>query len=403
LTEGLIDRESSDDAPLFVPAIDEISPTREDDQSSDRAIQTLPPQETDPGVETPGQIDSSGRPTPRDPTTERTGDPKDFPIPPAANDLEVFEWKDSEPQAEAYPKFGRLLASKKDFYRRSSHGGGLLLAPVHSNAPPVSLDDPARFQAAVLDYVRVNFVKDGKSKGGFIPTSHLRAMSRSELFLRELPAVDEIVDRAIYLPPDFRPTEPGYNNRGLGHRILHIGPPRRIARAPVALKRFFDVMEFESPADLANAYAACITVALRNFWPGGKPIVVVSADKSHAGKETLISCIAGLTSMIAVSYQKTNWAFERSVVVALQDPKVGVINIDNARLEGGGQIRSAFLERFLTDAQPFLFSTGTGPALRLWNNVVVTMSTNEGSLSPDLMNRTLPIKLVLNQASPQAF
>lgn len=156
----------------------------------------------------------------------------------------------------------------------------------------------------------------------------------------------------------------------------------------------------------ANAVGAGLTVLLRNFWPGGKPIVVVSATKSHSGKETLIACIAGLTPMNSISYQLTNWAFERSFTGAVREnPKVGVINVDNARLEGVRFIRSAFLERFLTDPQPFLFSTGTGPPVRLWNNLVVTMSTNEGSLSPDLMNRDLPISLaprgdVMRRRSP---
>ncbi len=379
---------------------------RLNDQRPEPASQMTLAPEADQRIEASGPPGSSEHTSQGDPTARRAGDPADFPKPPAASDQDVFKWDESDPLAETYARFGKLLASKEDFYRRSAHGGGLLLAPAHSNAPPVALDDTTRFQAALLDYVRVTVSKDGKPKGGLIPTSHLRAMSRSELFLRELPAVDEVVDRVIYLPPDFRPTVPGYNNRGFGQRVLHVGPPVRVARSPEALDRFLDIMAFESPADRTHAYAAGLTVLLRNFWPGGKPIVVVTANKSHSGKETLISCFAGLTPMISVSYQPTNWAFERSFVGALrQDPRVGVINIDNARLEGARFIRSAFLERFLTDPQPFLFSTGSGRPVRLWNNVVVTMSTNEGSLSPDLMNRNLPIRLaprgdVTRRASP---
>ena len=352
------------------------------------------PREERPEVEPTAQPALWNRSTVSDPSVGRIGDPEDFPEPPAANNTEIFEWNESNPRTDIYPKFGKLLASRKDFYRRSTHGGGLLLAPEHSNAPAVDLDDITRFQAAIADYVRVQVIKDGKAKGSFIPNAQLKIMSRSELFLRELPAVDEVVDHAVYSPPDFRPTTPGYNNRGLGHRVLHIGSQPQIIRTRFALDRYYDTVEFDSPADRANAYAAGVTVKLRRFWPGGKPIALVTAAKSHAGKGTLISCFAGLTGMNSVTYQSTDWAFERSLVGALLfNDKIGVINIDNVRIGGAGFVRSAFLERFLTDPQPFLFSTGTGRPVRCWNNFFFTLSSNEGSFSTDLMNRGLPIKL----------
>ena len=98
--------------------------------------------------------------------------------------------------------------------------------------------------------------------------------------------------------------------------------------------------------------------------------------------------------MISVGYQETDWALERQFVGALrQNPRIGLVNIDNARPGRDRHIRSAFLERYLTDPEPFLFSTGTGRPVRRWNDVVVAMSTNFGMISEDLMNRALPIRL----------
>ena len=86
---------------------------------------------------------------------------------------------------------------------------------------------------------------------------------------------------------------------------------------------------------------------------------------------------------------------ERAFVgVVKNSPDTVLVNVENARL-GSKQknIASAFLERFLTDPEPTLFSTGTGNPVCRKNNLVVAISTNYGVLSPDLLNRSLPIHL----------
>jgi hypothetical protein len=54
---------------------------------------------------------------------------------------------------------------------------------------------------------------------------------------------------------------------------------------------------------------------------------------------------------------------------------------------------SSFLERFLTDPEPVLYATGSREPVRRVNDIVVAMSTNQGMLSADLNNRSLPIRL----------
>ena len=109
----------------------------------------------------------------------------------------------------------------------------------------------------------------------------------------------------------------------------------------------------------------------------------------------MITFAAGTAGSISISYQGTNWALERSFVGALKsNPDVGAVVIENARLDRRDRfIASAFLERFATDPEPLLFSTGTGPPVRRRNDLVLAISTNFGSVSEDLMNRSLPIHL----------
>ena len=86
---------------------------------------------------------------------------------------------------------------------------------------------------------------------------------------------------------------------------------------------------------------------------------------------------------------------ERCFVGALKtNPDSAVINLENVRITGRNRfMASAFIERFITDPEPFLFSTGTGRPTRRRNDIVVAITTNEGTLSEDLMNRALPIHL----------
>ena len=87
-------------------------------------------------------------------------------------------------------------------------------------------------------------------------------------------------------------------------------------------------------------------------------------------------------------------------------PDVGMVVVENARLDRRDKfIASAFLERFATDPEPLLFSTGTGQPVRRRNDLVLAISTNFGTASEDLLNRSLSIHLhpqgdVANRKSP---
>jgi hypothetical protein len=199
----------------------------------------------------------------------------------------------------------------------------------------------------------------------------------------------------MYLP-NFELTRPGLNEGG-GQRILYVGEEPLVSDSMDATIAFLDEMAFESEADRANAVAGALTVMFRNHLPGGKPILIVTANKSHSGKDTVIDFAAGETRTVAITYQQTSWAIERAFAGAVKsNPDVGVVVIGNARLDRGDKfIASAFLERFATDPEPMLFSTGTGPPVRRPNDLVLAISTNFGSVSEDLMNRGLPVHLHL--------
>ena len=303
----------------------------------------------------------------------------------------VLIWDEDDQAADNYRKLGERLSQFNDLYRRPGYASGLLL--LLEDGKHVVIAKGADLAPVIVDRVPVLVFKGGKPKGSRINAAHLNTMLGTETFLGQFRRVDLVTTTPAYLP-DFTLTRPGLNE-GDGQRILYVGPEPVVSDSLDAINAFLDVMAFETEADRTNAVAGGLTVLLRNHLPGGKPVLIVTANKSHAGKDTVITFAAGTAGSISISYQATNWAVERNFVGALKlNPDVGVVVIENARLDRGDRfLASAFLERFATDPEPLLFSTGTGPPVRRRNDIVLAISTNFGSVSEDLMNRGLPIHL----------
>jgi hypothetical protein len=303
----------------------------------------------------------------------------------------VLIWDEDDQAAANYRNLGRRLAQFGDLYRRPGYASGLLL--LLGDGKFVMINKGADLAPVIVDRLPVLVQKGGKPKGSRINAAHLNAMLASETFLGQFRMVDQVTTTPVYLP-DFTLTQPGLNEGG-GQRIVYVGDEPVVSDSMDATNAFLDVMAFETQADRTNAVAGALTVMLRNHLPGGKPILIVTANKSHAGKDTVITFAAGIAGSVSISYQGTNWAVERSFVGAVKsNPVVGVVVIENARLDRGDKfLASAFLERFATDPEPLLFSTGTGPPVRRRNDLVLAISTNFGSVSEDLLNRGLPIHL----------
>lgn len=303
-----------------------------------------------------------------------------------------FIWDEGVSAKKNYASLGRRLADAGDLFRNPTHGSGLfLLLP---NGKHTMITRGADLMPIIVDRVDVQIVKDDKPKGSKIDAAHLNAMLKSESFLGQFTAVDLITATPFFLP-DFSISKPGFNDGGSGHRILFVGKAPVISNNLDTINSFNGVMAYETNADRTNAVAAALSVLLHNHWPGGKPIILATASKSHAGKDTIISFASGEQRSVSISYQATDWAVERNFVAGVKmNPDIAVIVIENARLDGRTRkIASGFLERFATDPEPQLFSTGTGSAIRVRNNYVLAISTNFGTVSEDIINRALPIHL----------
>ena len=312
---------------------------------------------------------------------------------PSRNGKTELVWNEDHPLHESYEELADRLLPSGDLFRNPFYGSGLILALPDGESRVVTKG--ADFWPIIVDHgISVRVVRNGKNKGREIPTRTLDHMLKTELFLRNFDAVDQVTKVPLYLP-DFTLTTNGYNPGGEGFRILYRGDAPLVSGSMEHIKLFLKQMDFATDADRANAVAALLTVQLRNHWPGGKPIILATGTVSHSGKDTVLDFAAGLTPSVSISYQSTDWALQREFVGAVKlVPDVGMIVAENARLSRRESlIASAYLERTATTAEPFLFSTGTGAAIRIRNGIVLAISTNYGTVSEDILNRSLPIHL----------
>ena len=332
---------------------------------------------------------------PGKPTTPTTPSTKTKPV----EGVEVVEGEPKKPKYvwqmedgldKNFRQLGQLLASLNlQLYRNPD--GGLLLIDTNQARPITSARELAPL---LIDNVRIAVTKNGKYTSEKPADGVLNNMLSSRSFLGNFRIVNDVVTTPIVLP-DSTPSQPGFNRQS---NILYLGPAVSLSNGVDKITKFLDVMEWQGNADRTNAVAALLTVPFRHHFPGGKPFVLVTATKSHGGKGTLIEFIRGKTAKAEISYEDKDWPMQRNLhEQLLQKPEIGVINFDNVRTDSSGRgkiIRTGFVESFLTNSEIVLSSaTSRSKPLRTANKFVVLLNTNEGSLSIDLLNRSLPIRL----------
>jgi hypothetical protein len=307
-----------------------------------------------------------------------------------------FSWQVEKGARSNYCRLGRRLAgANKNLFRNGGRGHGVIL--VASDGTWRLITKASQLAPIIVDCLTMKVMKEGKVVSELPSAAHLNAMLRSEVFLQQFPPVDRVTRAPLY-DEDFSLLHPGYHDGGERRRLLYLGPKPQVTDSLDTIRRFLDVMDFATAADRTNAVGAALTVLLRHRWPGEKPLVLITGTKSHAGKGTTAEFVRGSVAKADVLFEAIDWPmqsqFQRQVA---QDPEIGVVFLDNVRLDSAGGrarfVRSAWLESFVTMPEVMLASPGAGEAIRLENRFVFIVNTNDGMLSPDLLNRAVPIHL----------
>jgi hypothetical protein len=303
-----------------------------------------------------------------------------------------FIWDVGEHPGVQTEKLCQLLAETGEIFR-AQDGCIMLLKP---GEPPRVIDDAVKLEGFIRGKLSVKVIHNGKMKGCSIPAKDLTIFLKTPSLQELLPVVDLITDVVTY-GEDWEITKPGYNDGGEGGRYFYTGDPINPAKEPKCIREFLSALCFKDKrADAANTVALALTVLLRHKFQGCKPFAAVMANRSHAGKDTVLDFSAGRTRHVEISWGKADWAVQNEAVAALVDPCVGFITLGNIRA-GNGIIESAFIERIVTSPDAVMQSSKRrGDGFHRKGDFVVGCSANQGRFSTDLMNRSLPIALELN-------
>lgn len=219
-----------------------------------------------------------------------------------------FVWYVERTAAPNYRGLGRCLnRARGDLYRH--HADGHALVQVLSDGTARLIDKGSKLASVIVDRVKMVVVRNDVVVSELPTTTHLNAMLRSEEFLTQFLPLDEVVTESIYLE-DFSVCKVGYTDAGVGQRILFVGQEPVIAESIATIEEFLGLMDFETNADRTNAVAAALTVKLCRHWPGQKPVVIVTASKSHSGKGTITDFIRGSAPKADILYQEKDWPMQ---------------------------------------------------------------------------------------------
>lgn len=316
---------------------------------------------------------------------ESTGEPVTGTV--EGSDVDI-EWRCDEPAGPQTHELCKVLAKTGKVYRNEETG----MLKIEGRKID-SLDKPVKIEGFIRSNdLTVRTMNDGKLKSCEVPKKDLDVLIATPELQREIPQIDHVTNVVTYTN-DWEITKPGYNDGREGERYFYTGTEVTPKRNPTRTHEFLDAMCFKTNADRTNAAALALTVLLRQMFPGDKPFATVTANRSHAGKDTVLDFCAGHTGREEVSYHRADWAMQNEVTAVLKVPEVGMVSVGNIRV-GTGIIETSILERLLTNSDPLLQSSKmSGTGFKRKADFVLACSANQGKFSTDLMNRAIPICL----------
>lgn len=305
-----------------------------------------------------------------------------------------FVWRVEDSLRVSADRLGKALAKAHSNLFRTEQG---LIEALPAESKVRVIDSARKLAPTLIDHLDIQVMRGGKIVGDLPQDRSLNALLGTECFLRCFKPVDLVTFFPVYLP-DFSLAPQGYHDGGPGQRILYLGSQVQTANSMEAWDRFLAVMDCDAEASRTNILGAALTVLLRHHFPGQKPLLLVTANQSHAGKGTVIEAVRGRAPKADIMYQAKDWPMQAELHKQLNsDPQIGFIDLDNVRKDSSGvagnYIRSGFFESLVTAAEVKLNSPTGGSSISRRNDFVLAINTNEGTLSPDLTNRSLWIHL----------
>ncbi len=250
--------------------------------------------------------------------------------------------------------------------------------------------DPSGLVGAVASRMEIAVEADGKRTYRRMAKEDASAILHGKAFLEQLPAIECFAELPVY-DQQLNLAAPGYNEAA---RIYCASKEIKPAQGCATLSRFLDVISFKDRASRANYVGCLLTLLFPLDFHGNKPAAIFDANRQGVGKTMLARCLARLATkqhITTATYNGNDEEFEKTI--AAKSLQANYVLIDNAKLRRSNEVSSAVLERSITDPQLSYRRLGQNSTIERPNGVLWMLSMNNTMLSPDLMDRGLPIRL----------
>jgi hypothetical protein len=263
----------------------------------------------------------------------------------------------------------------------------------------------------LVGHVEIIYFKENQSgvtvpKGhGLFPSEHSQAYLHSSEAIERYPKTN-----LISLSPVFTEDWQLINRPGL-HRdklVYYLGEEIQPETSRDLVEEMLSEVAWRDPqADKANFLAMLLTgITIHHWGKNQKPMAVINADKSRAGKSTLAEILCAVidgVEMSSVSFSNSEEEFEKALVSRyIGASACNVIAIDNVRNDEdpNNLIKSRVLEMDITAPIINHRILGGNKEINRPNNFIYVMTVNEARLGGDLPPRSLPINLYLGNVNP---
>ena len=248
------------------------------------------------------------------------------------------------------------------------------------------------------------------------PSKALGVLLNAEPVEKALPRIQMYARRPVFTG-DFHLQGPGYDPTS---GILVHGPAiTPILTAPVAAEQPIDRLPprlrellggfcFRESCDLVNTVGLMVTGLLANhFIENPKAIAVIDGNQPGIGKTLLMSLVGMILDGVVpqlLKYTPHDDELQKQICATLRPGRQSVLLFDNAKHFCGSAISSPVIEANSMAPEISMRILGYSQNFVRPNDVLWALTMNQTRLSPDLVSRSLPIRLAyLGEAGKRRF
>lgn len=237
------------------------------------------------------------------------------------------------------------------------------------------------------------------------PPVFTRVLLTAEPVVARLPRIEIYAARPVF-DEQFVLRQPGWH-RDVGILVhspeiepVVYEPPEGAAaidRLPPHLRTVLRGFCFKSAADLANFLALLITgLLLTHFIDSTKALGLVDGNQRDLGKSWLVR-VMGLildgTDPPLVHFTEDQEELQKRIGAHLLEGCGSVLLIDNAKVQGGGEVSSPVIEANSMAPEIALRVLGQSHNIKRPNDLLWTLTMNDTRASPDMVSRAVPVRL----------